>query len=374
MSKSSEIKKRITITDVAEAAGVTKSTVSLALAGKGKFSPQTRSKISRVARRLNYIPDPHARRLSLGRFNNTIALLVLALDLSVGTKKLQLLQSLLVAAGYEAPLYASSFGGVASDHEKIELIKIVCNQQPRAIICATYNLPPGALQLLQRYQDEGGQVVCYDHAIDLEADQVIFDRMDNTYQATRHLLDLGHRDISLATGAGPAGPRLQGFMNALKEFGVKPNDKWLLGSDITDDARLYSGEYEEGGARLATKFLQLKQRPTAVCLLDDHAAVGFAAELERAGLRVPQDVSVVGHDDLPIAKYGHLQLTTVTHPVEAIAESVMQLLNSRLDRYDGPPREVILRGELVVRQSTLPISKLSSIAKVKNRTPAAVGA
>jgi LacI family transcriptional regulator len=370
MSKPSGIKKRITISDVAEAAGVTKSTVSLSLAGKGNFSPQTRLAIKRAARRLNYEPNPHARRLSIGHFDKTIALLTMGLDLSVGTKKLQLIQGLLVAAGFEAPLYVSAYGSGTTGHEKLDLIKGVCRSQPRAIICNSHQIPVEAWPIFESYQEAGGTVICYDDPTDFAADKVLFDREENTYQATKHLLELGHRDIALAASTGPSGDRLNGFLRALAEFDVEPHDEWLLGKNIIDDAGFLSGIYEEGGARQAVEFLKLRRRPTAVCLLDDHAAVGFAAELERSGLRVPEDVSVVGHDDLPIARYGHLPLTTATHPVEEIAHSVVDLLTSRLNGYDGPPREITIRGKLVVRQSAVP---LSAATNEKRKAPVLAG-
>lgn len=346
--------KRVTIQDVAAAAGVTKSTVSLALAGKGNFSPETRRAIELAAKRLKYKPSPLARRLSTGRYDKTIALFTLRLDLSVGTKKLQLLQNQLAAAGFETPLYTpgSAFGGNAPD--QTVLIKSICEQQPRAIICNIYGLSADALSELQRYQDEGGVLVCYDDVTDLMVDSVIFDREDNTYQAVRHLLELGHRDIGMACSGGLGGVRYKGFERAMKEFNLKPRPEWLLGGEVVDDAGLYSGLYEEGGVRLAQLFLKLKKRPTAVCLMDDSAAVGFAAELERAGVHVPEEVSIVGHDNLPIARFGSLPLTTVTHPVEKITSGVVELLQARLQGDDGPPRKITIRGELVIRQSTMP--------------------
>jgi LacI family purine nucleotide synthesis repressor len=175
------------------------------------------------------------------------------------------------------------------------------------------------------------------------------------------LLELGHCDIGMACSSGLRGERYEGFERAMKEFDLKPRREWLLGSDVIDDTGLYSGLYVEGGVRLAQLFLKLKKRPTAVCLMDDSAAVGFAAELERAGVHVPGDVSVIGHDNLPIAQYGPLPLTTVTHPVDAIVEKVVELLHSRLEGYDGPPRKVVIRGELIVRESTRPLAILNPV-------------
>jgi DNA-binding LacI/PurR family transcriptional regulator len=111
--------------------------------------------------------------------------------------------------------------------------------------------------------------------------------------------------------------------------------------------------YEEAGARLAEKFLKLKERPTAICIINDVTASTFVTQLHRAGVRVPQDVSVVGYDDTPAARYALVPLTTVSHPVEGIARPIIEMLLSRLDgSYNGAPRCVHVKGELIVREST----------------------
>jgi DNA-binding LacI/PurR family transcriptional regulator len=93
-------------------------------------------------------------------------------------------------------------------------------------------------------------------------------------------------------------------------------------------------------------------RPTGLCIVNDRAAQAFIVGAEELGLRVPEDVSVVGQDDLPPARFGRVPLTTVTHPVAAIADLMLALLRQRLAGYDGPPRREVVRGELVARSST----------------------
>lgn len=344
-------KKRTTIDDVAAAVGVTKSTVSLALANKGNFTDARRQEIWQMARAMNYEPNPHAQRLVTGRFEKMIGLFTLSLDLNVGTRKLQYLQSTLSAAGYEVPIYASQTAG------QVQLMKNLCLQRPRAIVCNTAGILDESIELLQRYKDEGGVVVGYDMEMDLDCDKVIFDREDNTYQVTRHLLELGHRDIAVADPPSAAtNPRFQGFERALAEFGLKPRMDWMLGEEVAEDAEPFSDVYEENGLFLAQRFLQLSPRPSAVVLMDDYTAVAFAAELERHGVRVPGDVSIVSHDDSPIAHCATLQLTTVTHPVRAITATTIELLTSRLQDPEAPPRQVVLRGELIVRNSAVPFN------------------
>ena len=119
-------------------------------------------------------------------------------------------------------------------------------------------------------------------------------------------------------------------------------------------------ENERSGADLAVQILALSQRPTGICIVNDSAAQACVAELMRAGLSVPGDISVVSHDDLPIASYGAVPLTAVSHPIEEMACAVVEMLCERIEgRFDGPPRRRVLRGELRVRGSTSPPALLA---------------
>ena len=348
-------KKRATIEDIAAAVGVTKSTVSLVLANKGKASEARRQEIHRVARKMNYEPNPHAQRLFSGRSDNTIALFTLSLDLNVGTKKLQFLHSLLLSAGFEVPIYAC--GDKSQALEQTQLMKMLRLQRPRAIILDTSEVLPETIEMVARYQEEGGLVICYDHPIDLDCDKVLFDRLENTYSVTRHLLDLGHREIALGDApSSVTGERFRGFKTALNEFGAEPRPEWMLDRDPREDAELFGDTYEVSGVLMARRFLELSPRPTAVCLLDDYTAVGFAAELERLGVRVPGDVSIVSHDNSPIAYCGPLQLTTAAYPIKQVATAVFDLLNYRLKQPESPMQQINIQGELIVRESAAAIA------------------
>jgi DNA-binding LacI/PurR family transcriptional regulator len=122
---------------------------------------------------------------------------------------------------------------------------------------------------------------------------------------------------------------------------------------------LWSGYGNEpGGAQLAELFLRQKKRPTALCIVNDRAAAGFIGATWRAGLRVPQDLSVVGHDDLEMAAWFPIPITTVSSNIGEIAEQVVELATSRIEgRYQGPPREMVVRGRLMLRNTTAPPAK-----------------
>jgi DNA-binding LacI/PurR family transcriptional regulator len=338
-----------------------KSTVSLALSGKGNVSQATRQRVLRVAGELGYEPNPIAQRLAHGHRNSVAPIISGTLDVGLTTEKILRIQRELSARGLEAPIYTSSAADPPSASSQAAQIKQVCRQRPRAIVCAAQTLAPTATKVfaeLAAYQSAGGIVVSYDVSIPLACDQVIFDREDNAYQAARHLIRWGHRKIgfgmSLPAQTGdnqpgshttntPQALRLRGFRRALDEAGIAWRDDWFF--PVTT--------YEKGGAQMAERFLRLplSERPTGLCVVNDYVAFACMVEMMRAGARVPDNVSVVGHDDQPIAAYCPVPLSAVSQPVDAIARAVVDLLAERLEGSEVPPRTIVIRGELIERAS-----------------------
>ncbi len=342
------LKSAVTIRDVALAAGVSKSAVSAALTGNGRLADTTKAMILQVANELGFEPNANARRLQGKGLSHSIGLFTLDLDLSVGTRKIKAIRKLLANQGFDVPIHVCNYPDKSNALNAVREIRLLCQQRPRAIICNTTDLPLEVLDALEGYRAEGGVLICYDRSVTCKCDQVVFDRADNTYQAAKHLLDLGHRDIGFfeVSCPRPTPVRLEGLTRALGEHELQPREEWLFGSDSY-------GEFEDDGVRMAQYFLDLLHKPTAVCIVNDFAAVAFISQLQDAGFRVPEDVSVVGHDDRPIARYASVPLTSVSHPVDEIAQSVVDLLMQRLNGdCQEPFRLRTLRGELAVRQST----------------------
>jgi LacI family transcriptional regulator len=342
-------RKSVTLLDVARVAGVSKTTASHALNGKGWVAPTTRETVLRTAQEMGFVADPLAQRLSNGRCHNTIGYFTLDIDLSGRTRQMQIIQAALSDLGYSVPIYAYGYRGCDKVEDQKTLMQALVAQRPRAIVCNTSMVREEALADLRRFQDEGGVVVCYNYGktVDVPCDQVIYDEEDVTYLAARHLLELGHRDIGIFNVGErvPSGANLAGFSRALEEFGAPLHEEWLFRNEGVL-------RYEEEGELLAKQFLQMKKLPTGLCLANDYAAVAFISTLHRAGMNVPRDVSVVGDNNDPIAAHGMVPLTTVDYPLEEIARQVIDLLQSRLSgRYSGVPRHVSVRSELVLRDS-----------------------
>lgn len=341
--------RNVTIQDVARAAGVSKMTVSFALNGTGRVSEQTKRAVLQAAQELNFRPNPHAKNLSHGRYGKMIGLFSLGLNLGAGIRKTQCIQRAFMEKGYEVPLHGYSFYGFDEKGVlQLEMMRQLCAQRPLAVVCNTAALQSAAMVELQHYQEDGGFVVVYDEPAEGPFDHVLFDRAENTARAVRHLAELGHREIGLA-GCNQhrnALSRYDGYHQTLRELGLEEREEFLF---------LDLPPYEEGGAELAKRFLAMEQRPTALCVVNDYIASTFVLEMQRAGVQVPRDVSVVSLDNLDAARYAAVPLTAASQPIDAISEAVVELLMSRVEgRYSGEPRRVVVQGELVIRESTAP--------------------
>jgi len=343
-----------TIQDVARALGINKSTVSQALSGKGTLSQATRTRVLSVAREMGYRPNPLAQRLAHRQSGNMVCIVTGMLDIGLGTSKVLRVQNELAARSLEVPIYTQAGPPGERGESLAAQVQHLCRQRPRAIVCAGSLLPPGVFAELEAYRRDGGIVVSFDMPVPLACDQVVFDREDNAYRAAKHLLEQGHTRVGLGISRIPEGVpegcelsqaiRLRGFRRALEESGVAFRDDWVF----------FNGAYEEGGEDMARRFLALEDRPTGLCVVNDYVALAFMSEVMRAGVTVPETLSIVSHDDQPIARHCPVPLTSVSHPVEKITQAAISLLTERLDGYDGPPRTITVRGDLVPRRSVAP--------------------
>jgi LacI family transcriptional regulator len=349
-----------TLADVAALAGVTKDGASVVLNGarsNTKVSASKRELILQAARELNYQANPHAQRLASRGLDKTVGIFTLRVSCPTAIRKIGVVQDLLRDRGYDAPLHAYAIFNEHRPVNQVALMREICRSRPRAVVCHMSGLEPEAADELRHYQETGGIVVGFDETFTAgqmpqcqSFDQVIFDTGDNMYQGARHLASLGHRKIGfhIADPCKPSGERLQGFTQALAEVGEPVRDEWLFHA---------AGNPEEAGDALADKYLRLshEDRPTALCISNDFSAATFMVKAFRAGVRVPDDLSIVGHDNSSIAPFCLAPLTAVSHHMDAVSRRIVDLLFQRLDgASDLAPCHVTLRGEIVIRQSTAP--------------------
>ena len=340
-----------TIEDVARVVGVAPSTVSGAFSGKKRMSVARREEILRVAGELRYEPNLMAQRLGAGKRHDVVSLLS-PCDFSQQTRTARALVEGLQNQGFEVDCLSPPYYSEDAEERQIDLLNRVRRLLPRAIVFA-FVLPPsaGLLRELRRYSEEGGVLVGYSLSPPPPfGDWVVFDRYQSSYEAIRFLLESGHRAIGFNAHGNdaPGDARQRAFRDALREFGLEPRDEWTFNR----------WNYEEGGLLLARDFLELKQRPTALHIINDYTASAFSNALFRAGVRVPDEVSVIGNEDSPAASAALVPLTTTSFPHEQIASATIQLLCERLaSPQTAPPRHIAVRGQLVHRDSVAVLNR-----------------
>ncbi|WP_413105251.1 LacI family DNA-binding transcriptional regulator [Streptomyces sp. Inha503] len=300
-----------TIADVARTAGVSPSTVSRALNREHRFyrSPSA-ARIREVADAIGYAPNPVASNLRRQQ-TNTIGVLVPRLTDTVMAMLYEEIATAGLKRGYHT-LVATTHDDPAREHESGD---VLLQRRVDGLILTTARTDGGFCQELA---DKGVAHVLALRAHGGSPAAVGDDRLGG-YLATRHLIDLGHRHIALVAGpayASSALGRRAGYEDALREAGLPADEQLILPSSFS----------MESGETAGRQLLDLTPRPTAVFAVNDNTAIGVLSAVQRAGLRVPDDLSVVGYNDIPLAARLPVPLTTVRVPFDAIATAAVDQL------------------------------------------------
>ena len=330
----------VTIKDVAREAGVSYSTVSRVVNNKTYVKPDTREKVLQSMLRLGYQVNLHARSLAGGR-SNVIGLLVVDLTTQYMGEIISGIDDVLAANQYELMLYTT--------HRRKAKESAYVHMMARGLADGLLlSLPREPEAYLKSLRQKGFPYVIIDHRSEEEADLfVTADNCQGGYEATKHLLALGHRRIGIVTGwmdMVSARDRLQGYQAALADAGI-----------AFDEALLFEGDYSQptafqGGSHL----LGLAQPPTAIFASNDITAMGVIEAARAYGLQVPRDLSVIGFDDIPMAALLSPKLTTMRQPLQKMGESATQMLLDLLNNPDRIPESIIFPTELILRETTAP--------------------
>lgn len=330
----------MTIRQIADLAGVSIATVSRVLNGRGDVSPDTRDLVSRIIRENGYTANRSARGLSAGRTG---------------------LVGVIVPLVYPA-YFAGILAGAAEALSEGDLQIVLSPTENRhdrevSILDRLHGSTDGALIILpqesndelRRLLDSGFRFVVLDPLMPLDEGipSVSAAHTSGADQAMRHLLDLGHRRI--AQISGPHGwvateARRRGYRAALASAGILP------------DPRLEVEALPEigPGREAAEALLDLEQPPTAIFAFNDNIAIGAIQAARARGLRVPEDLSVVGFDDVEHATIVSPALTTVRQPLAEMGRTAVSLLSRLLEGQRFETLHVELATRLVVRDSTAP--------------------
>jgi DNA-binding LacI/PurR family transcriptional regulator len=326
-----------TLTSIAAEAGVSVSTVSKVLNGRTDVAPATRERIGRLLRRQGYQPGA---KLDFGVVD---LLLGVGFRVSGSPWAEQLIHGAAEAAAEAG--YSVVVNAVGSPDEFRRWLE-------QATVRGTYgalsvlHLPRG--QELEQLAAAGIPVVVIDPAEEPDPDirSVGTTNWQGGLTATRHLIGLGHRRIAVIAGSSgvwSSQARLDGYRAAMLEAGL-PVDESLIGRAWFTVA---------GGRTEAARLLSLPDRPTAIVAGNDNQAFGVLQALRDRGLRAPEDLSVVGFDDVPVAAWAAPPLTTVKQPLAAMAATAFRMLRAS-GSGEAQPHHVELATTLVVRDSTAP--------------------
>jgi LacI family transcriptional regulator, repressor for deo operon, udp, cdd, tsx, nupC, and nupG len=329
-----------TIEDVARRAQVSVATVSRALRGLPNVAPSTRERVMTVAAELRYVADPSASRLAGGR-SLTVGLVVPMLGQWYYSKLFSGVEGVAAAAGYDVlPFTLASPGGVERFLDTLPFRK-----RADGLLLVDAALRPDQLR---RILDVGVQVVTLGLSSEL-APGLVIDNTAAARLAVGHLTGLGHRRIALIGGldddpfhfSAPV-ERTRGYQDALAAARL----------DL-DHALVVPGNFSlEGGAEAMYTLLSLEEPPTAVFACSDEMAIGAMQVARDAGIRVPEEISIVGFDDHDVSAY--VGLTTIRQDVVGQGERVATKLLDRLAGRPDPVEHEVHPTRLVVRRTTGP--------------------
>ncbi|PQP81339.1 LacI family transcriptional regulator [Paenibacillus sp. PCH8] len=287
----------ITIKDVAKMAGVASSTVSCVLNDKGNVSESTRRRVLAVANELNYVKNGPASELKR-KTTHTIDVIVHDMSSPYFSDLVTGIESIALSHGYDL-IVCSSLGG-----ERSTAHRYIRERRIDGAIVIAQNIQD---QLLREASESGFPIVVMDR--DLDAPHIVKVLMSDKqggYLATRYLIDKGHRTIAYISGPTDSEcnlHRYQGYLKALNEAGMEEKQEWKIG-----------GQYvKEDGYHAAKKLLE-GELPSAVFFANDEMAFGGLDAFREHGISIPEQLSVIGFDNIPASPYVHPPLTTFRQP------------------------------------------------------------
>lgn len=323
----------ISITDIARKAGVSISTVSRVINKSTRVKERNRVRVLEAIKEYNYQPSVFAQRLATGK-SNVIALVIpryegifysfYALELIRGIGTLASvfkLDLLLHLTDNRSQFNARSVGGVI-------FADIIGNRQ-QVEECLALKIPC---------------IVINNYVEDVEVSCIAVDNKGGAENAVNYLLSLGHKKIAHISGdvvTQAAKHRLEGYRKALEKSRIPVLEEYIVKTD-----------YSRGQARQAAEqLLKLENRPTAVFVASDSMALEVMAVASENGIKVPEDLSLVGFDDNPSGLYGPVALTTVKQPLVKMAQDSVKELNELMNSKKKSVKRLLLPTEVVVRES-----------------------
>jgi LacI family transcriptional regulator len=336
--------KSVTLRDVALSANVSISTVSRVIRNYQYIGEETKEKVQKSIKKLNYEPNTAARRLKYGR-SYTIGFILPDISNPFFSNAIKAAYNYIQNSEYSyyEILFYNTDGQPEREKKAIDLFVA---RQMEGIIIASSASNLIIEHIRQILKSKNISIVAVDNQLgDLNIDLVTSDNYFGAYTLTTHLLDLGHESIAVITGQpneSSSKDRVDGYKKALKDHGITFNEKIVLVGDWT----------KESGVSETNRLLQLKPRPTAIFGFNNSMSMGALSVLKASGLRVPEDMALVSFDDV---EYGDLikpGLTCMNTSWYELGRISAQLLLDRFSSGKSTPRQCVkLPFEMIIRES-----------------------
>ena len=344
--------KRVTLQDVADQAGVSRQTVSRVINNKDGVADETRARIQNTISAMGYRPNLAARGLTQQRTHIIGLVIPYTPDYLFNDphlmKQMSAVDQILGLRGYTLLLTTAVANGTLSDPSTRELSAferlLEAGYVDGVILCETPFSPAG-MELLKQHNYHW-VILGYHLGAGDDAFAVHADDRGGARQAIMHLLSLGHQRIGIISGPEKSiravDERLAGCRIALEEHHLELDPALVTHGDFT----------MESGAEAAAQLMQQTPPPTAIFALNDRMAIGAMQYVQVQGFRVPQDISIVGFDDVPISKMCNPKLTTIHQPAQEMGKQAARLLFDLIEDQSMLPQPVVLPTEEIVRDST----------------------
>jgi len=343
--------KPVTLMDVARESGYSVSSVSIVLSGAplaDNLSPKTRRTIREVAEKLGYRPHVFARSLRMQR-SNTVGVIVFDMSDPFCT---------LILRGIDKQLQPAGLLPVVMDaHNNREMFErylgMALDRRVEGLVVVANWLFVSIDALKQQTKGKLPTVVVGRDLHRSGVRSVLVDNDRGGYLALRHLYELGHRNVNFLLGPkqlSDSSRRWAGMRRFAMQSGLNiANSRVLQLPGLSDPLTGFSS-----GAELTGRWLKNGQKFTAIAAFDDMTAFGAIRGLNNHGLRVPEDCSVIGFDDVPMAELATPSLTTIRQPMEAMGRYAAEAVTDQISSGEGGREPLkLLQPELVVRQSTM---------------------
>jgi LacI family transcriptional regulator len=334
-------KQRVTIDDVARTSGVSNATVSRVLSGYEYVKESTRNRVMETVENLGYVANLQARSLASGR-SQIIGLLVPNLDNGYVGTITQGIDQELARTNYDVMLYTSH----RHPDKELHYVNVITNGLTAGLLLVAPLIPTTYLDALR---EQHYPYVLIDQADATENSSVVeATNWQGAYEATCYLSQLGHTRIAFITGSlavRSAIDRLQGYQAALVDCDIPFREELVI-----------EGDYQQQTGYEITKGLlqSVDPPPTAIFASNDLSAFGAMDAVREYGLHIPDDISIIGFDDIPQASFVYPKLTTVRQPLELMGQVAVKILLEQIEDQSRPPQRVALATQLVIRDSCGP--------------------